>query len=577
MHLKFNEIKSDLYNLKEAVKFVYRSDRKLFKGRIFLILFQSTLPLALLYLLKLLVDVITGIAAKTGGYGINDIWLYAGLFCGVFLLTKLSDILKQLNDDISFQKLMDYMSVLIQKKSTELDLAFYDNPEYHDAFHRAREEVNYRPVQILNNLTGIISSSISLASITIMLIAFSSFVIAVMIIAVLPSFFLKISVHKKLYEFRKENTHLYRKAGYFFDLMVKREYAKELRVYNLADYFRKSYADLREKIVSSVSKISISRSKLNLISAVVEAAVLIGIIVMLGNDVIAGAVTVGSFVMFFEAFRRGQGYMQGIVSGVSGLYENKLFLGNLFEFLKLEPVIKSAENPQRFPEVLEKGIKFEYVSFCYPGSEKRMIVENLSFEAKSGEIFKIKGENGSGKTTLMKLLCRLYDCTKGAIFIEGIDIRDFDLKELRKNIGVIFQDFAKYDFTARENIVLGNTDDDLSTGKLEDASRLSCAEPVIEKLPSGYETMLGKYFENGEELSMGQWQRIAIARALYTDAPILILDEPTSFIDAEAENKFYENLELLKKDKIIFVISHSVNTGMENGISYSIESYKSSK
>lgn len=576
MHLKLNEIKSDFYNLKEAIKFVYRSDKKQFTVRIFLILFQSILPLAFLYLLKVLVDVITGIASRTGTYGINDIWLYSGLFCGVFLLTKLSDILKQLNDDISFQKLMDFMSGLIQKKSTELDLAYYDNPEYHDAFHRAREEVNYRPVQILNNLTGIISSSISLTGIGIMLVAFSSFVIAVLIIAVLPSFFLKISVQKKLYVWRKKNTTLYRKAGYFFDLMVKREYAKELRVYNLADYFRKSYTDIRKNIVSNVSKISVSRSKLNFISAAVEAAALVAVIVMLGSNVISGAVTVGSFVMFFEAFRRGQGYMQGIVSGVSGLYENKLFLGNLFEFLKLEPVIKSPENPVKFPEVIEKGITFENVSFCYPGSD-RNILENLSFEAKPGEIFRIKGENGSGKTTLMKLLCRLYDCTKGTISIDGIDIRDFGIKELRNNIGVIFQDFAKYDFTARENIILGSTNEDFSFGKLADASRLSCAEPVVNKLPSGYETMLGKYFENGEELSMGQWQRIAIARALYTDAPVLILDEPTSFFDAKAEEKFCENLSLLRKNKIIFVINHLLNTEEQNNLSYSIENYKINK
>jgi len=564
-----SEIKQDIANLKEAIGYVYKSGRKDFAVRIILIILQSILPVFLLYMLKLLVDSISLLFTSSLNDA-SDVWFYTAVFCGVFLLIKITDVLKELNDEVSSQKLRDYLSNHVQEKSASLDLEYFDNPEYYDIFHRAREEVNFRPVMVLNNITGIVSGVISLVGVVAILMLFSKLVVVVLVAAGIPSILLRFANKRNLFEWRKQNTPLYRKAAYFFDVLTKREYSKELRVFNLKKYFGEKHNSVRKDIAENIQKISVKRSRLYVISAVVETISLAGVIYFLSLDAAVGALTIGSFVMFFEAFRRGQGFVQSVVTGVSGLYENKLFLSNLFEFLKLEPGIKSPSNPVPFPDKLENGITFENVSFTYPGTDKTVIKE-LTLQAKPGGIYTIKGENGSGKTTCLKLICRLYDCTAGRILFDGIDIKNFDITELRKNIGIIFQDFSTYEFTVRENIILGGLTINGEEDKLFEAVRISTADRVVNSLKSGYDTLLGRQFENGEELSMGQWQRIAIARALYSDAPILILDEPTSFVDADAEKKFYENLSSLKKDKIIFVISHSGNITAGNIISYSIE------
>lgn len=550
-----SEIKQDIANLKEAIGYVYKSGRKDFAVRIVVIILQSILPVVLLYMLKLLVDSISLLFTSSLN-DVSDVWFYTAVFCGVFLLIKITDVLKELNDEVSSQKLRDYLSNHVQEKSASLDLEYFDNPEYYDIFHRAREEVNFRPVMVLNNITGIVSGVISLVGVVAVLMLFSKLVVVVLIAAGIPSILLRFANKRNLFEWRKQNTPLYRKAAYFFDVLTKREYSKELRVFNLKKYFGGKHNSVRKDIAENIQKISVKRSRLYVISAVVETISLAGVIYFLSLDAAVGALTIGSFVMFFEAFRRGQGFVQSVVTGVSGLYENKLFLSNLFEFLKLEPGIKSPSNPVPFPDKLENGITFENVSFTYLGTDKAVIKE-LNLRAKPGGIYTIKGENGSGKTTCLKLICRLYDCTAGRILFDGIDIKNFDITELRKNIGIIFQDFSTYEFTVRENIILGGLTINGEEDKLNHAAIISTADRVVNCLKSGYDTLLGRQFENGEELSMGQWQRIAIARALYSDAPILILDEPTGWLDAEAEKTFFENLLRIKNEKIIFLISHA--------------------
>ena len=555
MKYSVKELKHDFANLKEAIGYVYKSGRKDFAVRIVLIILQSILPVGLLYLLKLLVDSISYLFTSSFK-DTGDVWLYTAAFCGVFLLIRITDVLKELNDEVSSQKLRDYLSNLVQEKSANLDLEYFDNPEYYDIFHRAREEVNFRPVMVLNNITGIVSGVISLAGVLAVLMVFSKLVVLILVAAGIPSLILRFANKRNLYEWRKQNTPLYRKAAYFFDILTKREFSKELRVYNLKEYFCDKHNTVRKIIAENILKISVKRSRLYVISAVVETLSLAGVIYFLSIEAAAGALTIGSFVMFFEAFRRGQGFVQSVVSGVSGLYENKLFLSNLFEFLKLEPEIKSQKSPVSFPDKLENGITFENVSFAYPGTSKK-VINGLTLHAKPGGIYKIIGENGSGKTTCLKLICRLYDCTAGRILFDGIDIKSFDITELRKNIGIIFQDFSIYEFTVRENIILGglmiNGDED----KLFHASEISTADKVVDGLKSGYDTLLGRQFENGVELSMGQNQRIALARAIYSDARILVLDEPTGWLDAEAEKTFFENLLRIKNDRIIFLISHA--------------------
>jgi len=551
------QIKSDLHNISKAFSFVYKSDKKLCLARFALITLQSILPLASLYLLKLLVDSVTNSStAQMSNNNFSGIWFYAGLFCAVFLLIRISNVLITFIDEILTQKLIDYISRLLHQKSSELDLAFYDKSEYHDTFHRAQQEAGYRPIQILNNLTGIIRDSLSLAGIVIILTTLSFWVIVIMILTALPALFVKLWKAKILFDWQNKNTSIFRKANYFSNLLTNRVYAKEIRIFNLTNYFQSQFNSIRKKLVKEILKIIKSRANFDVLSTFFEAGALFAIIILLCQKSLAGAITIGSFVMLFEAFRRGQGFIQGIVANLSGLYSNKLFLNNLFKFLELKPNINSPFKPIRFPDKIKEGIVFKDVSFSYPDSDK-LVLDHFSFEAKPGNLAHIKGINGAGKTTMIKLLCRLYECTKGAIYIDGINIKDFDLFELRNNISVIFQDFVQYDFSVYQNIALGDMENENSLEKIIRAAKLSVADEVIENLPNGYDTLLGKYFEKGEELSMGQWQRMALARALTKDSQILILDEPTSWMDELAASGFYKQLSILKQNRILLLISHA--------------------
>ena len=258
--------------------------------------------------------------------------------------------------------------------------------------------------------------------------------------------------------------------------------------------------------------------------------------------------------MLFEAFRRGQTQLAQLVSSVTGLYDNRLFIGNLFEFLDLQPSIVNAPNPKPFPSQV-KSVEFRDITFRYPKME-RDVLSHFNLTARAGEVTQIEGENGFGKTTLLKLLLRLYDTDQGAVLVDGVDVRQYDLKGLRHGIGAIFQDYVRFYCTAEENIAFGDIDH-YDSERVKQVAEMAGVDKYIERLPKGYQTPLGRMFDGGEELSMGQWQRIALARQLYSDAPILIFDEPTAWMDIPSRERFYQTLEQLKKEnKVIILIKH---------------------
>lgn len=272
-----------------------------------------------------------------------------------------------------------------------------------------------------------------------------------------------------------------------------------------------------------------------------EILAVIGTYALIAHRTVLGAITLGSLVMYFQAFQKGQNLMQSMMKGLTSLYHNKLFLNNLFEFLEIKQKIVDPPQPQPMPHLIQKAVVFKNVNFQYP-TGTRQILKNISLTIKPGETIAIVGENGAGKTTLVKLLCRLYDCTEGNISIDGTDITNFTTKALREKISVIYQDYVKYDLSALENVWLGNIKNPPDKGLIIKAARQSGADKVINGLPKGYENILGKQFEDGEELSEGQWQRIALARVFYSNAQIIVLDEPTNSIDPLAEYEFFQRL-----------------------------------
>ena len=537
--------------MRSAFKLIWQCDKKGFVFKIIYTVLTSLLPLATLYILKLLVDGVTNTATASAlqQHDLTTLISYVVAFCAITLANRWIGVLNTVNNDILTQKLIDHINNIIQTQSVRLDLAYYDNPDYHDTFHRAQQEAAFRPIRILENTVSVISSIVTLAGIAAMLLLASWQVIIVMVLAILPTFFVKLYKSRRVYSFRRQTTQTARRANYYGTLLTNRIYAKEVRTFGLADHFRKSYVDIRRQLVAQLLDISRRMALLDALTAVVEVAALAAVLYFLIQPALSGAMTVGTFVMLFEAFRRGQTQLNSLVTSVSGLYEHKLFISNLFEFLNLKPDITSPDTPTPFPESIDE-VTFDDVTFSYPDM-KQPVFKHLTLTARRGEVTYIKGENGHGKTTMLKLLLRLYDPQQGSIRINGIDIRCFDLSTLRRNISVIFQDYVQFHFTVRENITFGDINN------ADDARRL--AESVVSHLGKGLDTPLGRQFNGGEELSMGQWQRIALARQLYSQAPVLLFDEPTAWMDAEARSTFNKTLQTLSPDHLILLVQHKEN------------------
>ncbi len=411
-----------------------------------------------------------------------------------------------------------------------------------------------RPVQILENTLSLASGLISLSGVVVMIFAASPTIIAVMALAAVPAFIVRFIKARKIYEFRKEKTPLDRRSYYYSRVLTDEHYALEVRALNLGPKFNALYSGIRATIVKFVTRISRRMALMDIGSTIVETAAIFLVTAMLISRVGDGAITIGSFVMLFEAFRRGMTFLQNVVRSFGVLYNNKLFISNLFEFLELKPTVVSPADPVPFPENVE-SVEFRDLSFTYPGGE-RPVFEGYNLLCRKGESSRINGENGFGKTTLVKLLLRLYDPSHGTILINGIDIRRFDLVDLRRHVNAVFQDFVRYFLSFGENITLGDVFSEPDSSRLEKAVRLAGLQKVEAKLPKGYDTQMGRVFGEGVELSMGQKQRMAIARGLYADAPVMVLDEPLAWMDAASRDDFMKMLDNLSKEKVVILITH---------------------
>ena len=559
----------------QALILVRRCDTRSFRLRILYVVLQSLLPLLNLYILKLLVDAVT--AAVTNPATAADPSPLALLMAmvAIFLLNRIVGTLNAVNNDILAQKLVDYMADIMQRQSARLDMAYYDNPDYYDSLHRAQQEATSRPLVIMGNFMSLFGSALSIAGIVAMLTTASIWIIAVMIVAVMPGFAVRLYKAQRIYTFRRDNTQLYRRTAYYSAILSSRDFAKEMRAYNLTDFFRRRFVATRSGLVRQLIAISRKLGALDILSALVEAAAMFAVVALLIHQALAAAITIGTFVMLFEAFRRGQGSLSSLVASIASLYDNRLFVTNLFDFLDFKPQITSPANPLPMPDKIET-IEFRDVTFRYPDMQ-RDLLQHYSLTAHIGHITRIQGQNGFGKSTLVKLLLRLYDPQQGSVLINGIDIRNLDLQQLRSAVGVLFQDFGRYALTAAENIAFGDSECDnavmrdcvsadtsthlhdkaLIDDRIRHASTLANAHSFISQLPENYNNMLGRTFDRGAELSMGQWQRLAIARLLYTDAPILVLDEPMAWMDIPTRQPFIDTIEKLSHNKIIIIITHT--------------------
>ena len=544
-------MRKHLQHIIKAIQMVSRCSREGFVLKLIYVGILSVLPIVNIWLLKLLIDDVT-----SGSVDMMQRALPLAVgFCAVFLIQRLVGVLNGVNNDLMTQRLIDYISERLQRQAYRLDMAYYDNPTYHDTFHRAQQEASYRPINLLNHMVGLMGTTISLCGVMVILLKMHAWwIIGVMVLAVVPSFVVRTKKIRSIYHFRRDNTQIYRMTGYYSALLTQRTYAKEVRTFALSDYFRGKFVVVRKQLVDQLLKISRKLGLYDSITAIVETAALAVIIIGLVKGTMTGAMTIGVFVAVFEAFRKGQNYLQSLIEGINGVYENRLFISNVFEFLELKPSIVGPQSPRPFPSKVE-SVEWRDVTFRYPDMQND-VLSHFSLKASLGSVSRIEGENGFGKSTLLKLLLRLYDPSEGMILINGIDVREFDPIELRRNVGTIFQDYVQFNCTARENIIFGDMRSDPDEQRMLRAARLAGADKVIERLPQGYDTMLGRLFEGGEELSMGQWQRIALARQLYSEAPVLVFDEPMAWMDEPTRRVLMDTLEQLKNEHLIIIIHH---------------------
>lgn len=553
-------IRPFVQTVRRALSFVWESSPSLAVGSIIVRVIQGLLPLLVLYLTKLLIDAVTeGLKTPAGESSMTHITTILGGLAGVAVASAILTVAASLISRIQSQVVTDHMHALLQAKSVEVDLEYYENAQYQDTLHRAQQEAPYRPTAILNALLQFGQDAISLLAMIGILWWLHWGVIPVLMLTAIPYFFVRLQQSNRLYVWERERIPLQRKAWYVNTLLTQATAAKEVRLFDLGPRLRQWFLEARS--VLRRERIALERRWVlaGLAAQIVGVAGVFGVYSFVAVQTYQGLLTLGSLVMYFQAVQRASGFLEGLGWSVSSLYESNLFLSSLDEFLGVKSRLPESSHPKQIPNPIIQGLTFDRVSFQYP-HEERVAIRDFTLTIRPGEHVAFVGANGAGKTTLVKLLCRLYDPTGGRITIDGTDIRDYPIADLRCAVSGIFQDFVKFQLSAKENIALGVRASDVDLATVTQAAKQAGVHEAIERLPNGYESLLGKLFDGGHELSIGEWQKVALARAVLRNSQILILDEPTSAMDAKAEAELFERFHELAQGRTAILISHRLST-----------------
>lgn len=546
-----------LRHLPPFFKMIWQTSPSLAIGNAALRLVKSVLPLAMLYIGKEIVDEVIFLMDAPAA---SQQYLWT-LVAAELVLAILSDLLSRgisLLDSLLGDLFSNATSVKLIRHAAELDLYQFEDPDFYDKLERARRQTTGRTV-LMSQVLSQAQDLITIISLGAGLVAFNPWLILLLILAVIPAFIGENYFNQRSYSLTRSWTPERRELDYLRYIGASDTTAKEIKIFGLSDFLAKRFEDLSWSYYRANRKLSINRASWGLALSALGTLAYYGAYVVILLQTVGGLITIGTLTFLSGAFNRMQGQLQGMMSRFSNIAGQALYLQDLFDFLAIRPLIRNKEQSLPFPAKVTDGFRFENVSFQYPGTDK-FAIRQLSFHLRAGEKLALVGENGAGKTTLVKLLARLYEPSEGRILLEGIDLRDYDLTSLRANVGVIFQDFFRYQLKVRENIAVGRISQENEIEIIEDAAEKSLADTVIKDLAGGYEQMLGKRFKDGVELSGGQWQKIALARAYMRNAQLLILDEPTSALDARAEHEVFLRFSELIKDRSAVLISHRFST-----------------
>jgi ATP-binding cassette subfamily B protein len=526
-----------------------------------LLVAQGLLPVSIVYLTRTLVNsLVTAMQAGGDWSSLRPVLLSAGLMFGILLLTEALRGATRWIRTAQGEQIKDHISTLIHAKAASLDMAFYETPEYYDRLHRARVDALSRPVTLLENSGSLVQNGITLAAMAAVLVAFGPWLPMALVVSTLPALYVVLRYTLLQHERRRRLTPVERRAGYYDWILTSRESAAELRLFGLAAHFQNAYRAVRGTLQQEQVQLAKHQGMAEILASVVASLTTGAAMAWMLWRASHGLVTLGDLAFFYQAFSQGQRLMRTLLDNVGQVYGSGLFLSNLFELLALEPQVVDPPRLSPVPVRLERGIRFWDVTFRYPGSSRTAMMD-FNLTVPVGQIVAIVGPNGAGKSTLIKLLCRFYDPTLGRIELDGIDLRELPIEGLRGLITVLFQEPVRYNATVSENIGLGDLAH-CGGADIESAAKAAGADSIIARLPAGYETALGKWF-GGAELSMGEWQRLALARAFLRQAPIIVLDEPTSAMDSWAEADWMRRFRTLAAGRTAIIVTHRLTTAMQ--------------
>ena len=450
-------------------------------------------------------------------------------------------------------------NLMILEKSETLDISYFENAAFYDRLENAQREAREGPMQIVTESFAVVQNAITLLTLIAVLYTIAWWIVLVVIVTTLPALLVEVKFSRERFRLQTWRSPEVRRLGYFRWLITNDDYIKELRIFDLGRHLIDIYRTTFDKFFGENRSLTLRSARATAALQFVGAAASGGVFAYVAYQVVLGTLRIGALGTYYIAYQQTVEATNQLLQGITRIYERGLFVNNFFEFLEFEALVEPGIEGQQLPRPIGKGIEFRDVHFTYPGTETP-VLEGVSFKIEPGQTVAVVGANGAGKTTLVKLISRFYERNAGEILIDGVDIRDYDVHDLRTQIGVIFQDYGRYQETAATNVGYGSLPDMADQKRIERAADLSGAHEVIADLPDGYDTQLGRWFRGGVNLSIGQWQKIALARGFMRDAQLLILDEPTSSLDVQSEHEVFERFRELTRDKMAILISHRFTT-----------------
>ncbi len=546
---------------RRALELVWGTSRRLTIAFAVLTLFGGLLPAGIAFVGQLIVDaVVAGIASTQAG-GVAEPWpalQWVGLEMG--LVAAMSGVQRGITvvQSLLRAQLGHRVNVLILEKALELDLVHFEDAEFYDKLTRARREASSRPLALVNKTFGLVQNGISLVSYGVLLLQFSPWAVVVLVVAGLPAFAVEAKFSGDAFRLFRWRSPEARKQMYLETVLAREDYAKEVKLYGLGPRFLERYREIFQTVFAEDRALTLRRGFWGFWLGLLSTAAFYGAYAWIVTAAVAVTITLGEMTMYLLVFKQGQAAVAASLRSIGGMYEDNLYLSVLYEYLEQEvPAEKGRATEGPEPGT---GIRFEVVKFSYPGASQPAI-KGVSFALRPGQSLALVGENGSGKTTLIKLLTRLYRPSEGRITLDGLELDAWDRATLHRRIGVIFQDFSRYQMLVGENIGAGDEAHFEDEARWREAAEQGMSAPFIEDFDDGYETQLGRWFKDGRELSGGQWQKIALSRAfMRSDADLLVLDEPTAAMDAEAEATVFDHVRSLARDKMAILISHRFST-----------------